>query len=178
MKLRFTNKVASLSTGGTGTPPVPQSAFTLVETMCAAAIGAIILLALFTGLTSGFNLTQMERENLRATQIALARMEGLRLYAWTSNQLFSPSMLPNTFTDYYYPSGIGGFSSNNTMYTGSVTIANVTLSPSASYSPNMQQIIVKVGWQDTFYGRTNLHVRTFNTFVARYGLQNYVYVNP
>jgi len=146
--------------------------------MCATAIAAIVFLALFSGLTSGFNLTQMERENLRATQIALARMEGLRLYAWSSAQLFNPTMLPNVFTDYYYPYGMGGFSTNNTMYTGSVTIANVTLSPGASYSTNMQQIIVQVGWKDTFYGRTNAHVRTFNTYVAKYGIQNYVFVNP
>ncbi len=178
MKLRFTNKPAPASTAGASAPSVAQNAFSLVETMCAAAITAIIILALFTGLTSGFKLTQMERENLRATQIALARMEGLRLYAWNSNQLFSPTMLPNSFTDTYYPSGLGGFASNNTVYTGSVTIANVTLSPSASYSPNMQQIVINVGWQDTFYGRTNSHVRTFNTFVAKYGLQNYVFVNP
>ena len=155
--------------------PKAQAGFTLVEAMCSAAIAAIILLALFSGLTSGFTLTQMERENLRATQIALARMEGLRLYAWSSNQLFNPAMLPNTFTDYYYPAGIGGFSSNNTAYTGSVTIANVALSPAATYSNNMQQIIVKVGWQDVFYGRTNSHVRTFNTYVAKWGIQNYVF---
>ena len=143
--------------------------------MCAAAIGAIIIGALFSGLASGFQLTQMERENLRATQIAMARMEGLRLYEWSSNQLFSPAMLPNIFTDYYYPVGLGGFSGSNTVYTGSVTIANVTLSPSSSYSTNMQQIIVQVGWKDVFYGRTNTHLRTFKTYVAQYGIQNYVY---
>jgi hypothetical protein len=114
---------------------------------------------------------------LRATQIALARMEGLRLYAWSSNQLFSPTMLPNNFTDYYYPSNLGGVFGNNTVYTGSVTIANVVFNPTSSYSNNMQQIVIKVGWQDTFYGRTNSHVRTFNTYVARYGLQNYIFVN-
>lgn len=156
-----------------------QRAFTLVEAMCAAAIAAIIIMALFSGLATGFQLTQMERENLRATQIALARMEGLRLYAWSSNQLFSPQMLPNVFTDYYYPSGIGGFSSNNTMYTGSVTVANVTFSnPTNTYCTNMQQIIVQVGWKDVFYGRTNAHVRTFNTYVAKWGLQNYIYMSP
>jgi prepilin-type N-terminal cleavage/methylation domain-containing protein len=176
MKLRFTNQSACASPGSRRALRFAQRAFTLVETMCAAAIAAIIFLALFSGLTSGFNLTQMERENLRATQIALARMEGLRLYKWSSAQLFSPAMLPNVFTDYYYPYGMGGFSTNNTMYTGSVTIANVTLSPSASYSTNMQQIIVQVGWKDTFYGRTNTHVRTFNTYVAKYGIQNYVFI--
>jgi type II secretory pathway pseudopilin PulG len=177
MKLRFTNKPAPASTTGASAPSVAQNAFSLVETMCAAAITAIIILALFTGLTSGFKLTQMERENLRATQIALARMEGLRLYAWSSNQLFSPTMLPNNFTDYYYPSNLGGVFGNNTVYTGSVTIANVFFNPTSSYSNNMQQIVIKVGWQDTFYGRTNSHVRTFNTYVARYGLQNYIFVN-
>lgn len=152
-----------------------RGGFTLIEVLCSVAIAAIVLLALFSGLTSGFDLTQMERENLRATQIALARMEGLRLYNWSSNQLFNPAMLPNTFTDYYYPAGIGGIFSNNTVYTGSVTIANVTLTPAATYSNSMRQIIVKVGWQDAFYGRTNYHTRTFNTFVAQWGIQNYVF---
>src|SRR5690242_17563964 len=122
MKLQYTNQPAPASTAGAHTPSVAQNAFSLVEAMCAAAITAILILALFTGLTSGFKLTQMERENLRATQIALARMEGLRLYAWSSSQLFSPAMLPNVFTDYYYPSNLGGFAGNNTVYTGSVTI--------------------------------------------------------
>jgi prepilin-type N-terminal cleavage/methylation domain-containing protein len=176
MKLRFTNQSVLVKPARAGVPRFAQRAFSLIEVMCAAAVAAIILLALFSGLMSGFNLTQMERENLRATQIALARMEGLRLYAWSSNQLFSATMLPNIFTDYYYPSGLGGFATNNTIYTGSVTIANLSLSPSASYSTNMQQIIIRVGWKDTFYGRTNAHVRTFNTYVAKYGLQNYVYV--
>jgi hypothetical protein len=53
----------------------------------------------------------------------------------------------------------------------------VVFNPTSSYSNNMQQIVIKVGWQDTFYGRTNSHVRTFNTYVARYGLQNYIFVN-
>ncbi len=175
MKLRFINEPASVLRAKAGGPRPAQRAFTLVEVMCSAAIAAIILLALFSGLNSGFTFTQMERENLRATQIALARMEGLRLYAWSSNELFNPQMLPNTFTDYYYPAGIGGFSSNNTVYTGSVTIANVNLIPAATYSNNMRQIIVKVGWQDAFYGRTNYHTRTFNTYVARWGIQNYVF---
>ncbi|HEV2436301.1 MAG TPA: prepilin-type N-terminal cleavage/methylation domain-containing protein [Verrucomicrobiae bacterium] len=175
MKLRLISEPLSVLAAKAGAPHLAQRAFTLVEAMCSAAIAAIVLLALFSGLNSGFTLTQMERENLRATQIALARMEGLRLYLWSSNQLFNPQMLPNTFTDYYYPSGIGGFSSN-TVYTGSVTIANVTLKPSASYSTNMQQVIVKVGWQDAFYGRTNYHTRTFNTYVARWGIQNYIFV--
>lgn len=174
MKLRSINHPASVSTAKAGAPRIAPRAFTLVEVMCSAAIAAIILLALFSGLSSGFTSTQMERENLRATQIALARMEGLRLYAWSTNQLFNPQMLPNVFTDYYYPAGIGGFSSN-TVYTGSVTIANVTLSPAATYSNNMRQITIKVGWQDVFYGRTNSHLRTFNTYVAQWGLQNYIY---
>jgi Tfp pilus assembly protein PilV len=175
MKLRVINEPVADSTAKAGRPHPAQRAFTLVEAMCSAAIAAIILLALFSGLNSGFTFTQLERENLRATQIALARMEGLRLYAWSSNQLFNPQMLPNTFTDYYYPSGIGGFLSNNTVYTGSVTIANVNLMPAATYSNTMRQIIVKVGWQDAFYGHTNYHTRTFNTFVAEWGIQNYVY---
>lgn len=178
MKLRFTNKPAPASTASAVPSSSAQNAFTLVEAMCAAAIAAILILALFTGLTSGFKLTQLERENLRATQIALARMEGLRLYAWSSNQLFSPAMLPNTFTEYYYPSNLGGFAGNNTVYTGSVKIANINFTPTASYSPNMQQIVINVGWQDTFYGRTNYHVRTYSTYVAKYGLQNYVFYNP
>jgi len=46
-----------------------------------------------------FNL-QMSRENLRATQIMLEKVETLRVCNW--DQLITPGYLPTNFTAYYY----------------------------------------------------------------------------
>ena len=56
--------------------PRGSGAFSLIEVIIAAAIVAIIMAALFTGVTATFNLEGVTRENLRATQIIVSRMEG------------------------------------------------------------------------------------------------------
>jgi len=81
-------------------------AFSLVEVMVAASIMAIIFAALFAGISSTFSLMDVTRENLRATQIMVSRLEGLRLCAWSNNQLFNTSVVPTNFTDSFYPLGL------------------------------------------------------------------------
>lgn len=154
-----------------------HAAFTLVEVMISAAISAIVFLSLFYGISQGYNIIQVERENLRATQIMLSHMEGLRLCLWSTNQLFDPDVVPHTFTDYFYPVGLGGFSSNDVVYTGTMTITTNPDSIGTSYSPDMALVTVAVNWNDVQYGHTNSHRRTMSTYVARYGVQNYIYGN-
>lgn len=152
--------------------------FTLVEVMCSAAIVAIIFLALFSGVSQGFNMIQTEREGLRATQIALSRMEGLRLEAWTTNQLFNPIYVPTTFSDSFYPPGFGGSSTTGVVYSGTMTITPgpFTGSPLVpSYNSNMALVTVTVSWKDHYDGHTVTFTRTNYTYAAKYGIQNYVY---
>lgn len=154
--------------------------FTLVEVICSAAIAAIIFLALFRGISQGMSMIKTAREGLRANQIALQRTEGLRLEAWTASQLFNTNFVPTTFSDSFYPFGLNGSSSSTgTVYSGTMTItpspfsgANVPL-----YNSKLALVKVTVSWQDNYQGRTNTFTQTNYTYVAQWGLQNYVYTH-
>src|SRR5436189_5682000 len=60
------------------------SSFTLAEVMVAVLIVSIAVVSLYTGVSSGFALVKLAREDLRATQIMLQKMETLRLYKWSN----------------------------------------------------------------------------------------------
>jgi hypothetical protein len=152
-------------------------AFSLIEVCISVAILAVMLVSLYGGMSSSFAITQSARENLRATQIMLERVEGLRLYNW--NQLVYSNMIPTAFTNYYFPLAAPG-ESKGCMYVGKMDIDPATLIPSATYSTNMRVINVKVYWTN-YFGRnlTNKLVRsrTMRTYTARDGIQNYVFYN-
>ena len=143
---------------------------TLVEVMVGVALAAIAFVSLFTGMTQGFLLTESARENLRGTQILLERLEGVRLFNW--NQLTNTALLPTTFTNYFYPLAATN-QSKGTVYTGTVAVNNAALTPAASYSNDMKIVTVTVSWISGRLTRT----RSMTTYVARNGVQNYVYSN-
>jgi type II secretory pathway pseudopilin PulG len=156
-------------------PRLTAMAYTLVEVVIGVAIVGITFVSLYAGMSGGFAVTQLSRENLRATQIMLERMEGLRLYNW--NQLcysnaVNPGYLPTRFTNYYYPLATNG-ESKGIMYVGTLTITNVNLVPAASYGANMRRVTVSISWDSGGVTRT----RTMSTYASRNGLQNYVYNN-
>ena len=106
-------------------------AFTLFEVCISVAILAVMLVSLYGGMSSSFSLIQSSRENLRATQIMLERVEGLRLFNW--NQLVYSNMIPTTFTAYYFPLAAQGESKGCT-YVGTVEISAPVMNPPATYS--------------------------------------------
>jgi len=88
------------------------AAFSLVEVMVAAVIAAIVLAAVFGGISKIFNLLTSTREDLRATQIIVSRLEALRLEAWGNGtnqptQLFNTTNVPNFFHGLFLPAGTG-----------------------------------------------------------------------
>lgn len=152
-----------------------RHAFTLVETLVAVGVLGITTLSLFAGFGSGFALIQVTRENLRATQILVQRMETVRIYTWS--QLQDTNYFPLTFTEYYDPlAGASGLT-----YTGSVLNASGSVAfpapPGVSsalpdaYRTNMALVRIQVAW--TSDGK--LRTREMQTYVARYGIQNYIY---
>jgi len=155
------------------TKPNPRAgnfAFTLAEVMVGIMVISLMGLSLYAGMTMGFQVTQLSRENLRATQIMLDRVEGIRLFNW--NQLVYSNWIPSTFTEYYYPL-TNLTESQGITYKGTMQVNNVTLSPAASYSANMRAIVVTVTWTNAGTRRT----RTMTTYSARDGMQNYIYAN-
>src|SRR6266852_1403314 len=98
----------------------PSSGFTLVETMVAVITGAVMLAALYSSFAFGYGSVKLAREDLRATQILLQRMETLRLTSFSAIQ-------NGTMTQYFDPSGATNGSSG-AVY--SITIT--TNAPTAS----------------------------------------------
>jgi len=134
-----------------------QAAQSLAEVMVGVSIMGIM-----------FAVTQVTRENLRATQILLERVEGLRLYNW--NQLVYSNWIPSTFTSYYYPMTASN-ESPGIAYNGTMAVRSAVLSPPSSYSDNMREVTVTVNWTSAGVPRS----RTVTTYVSRNGVQNYIY---
>ncbi len=146
-------------------------AYTLAEVMVGVSVAGILFVSLYGGITSSFSVTEVSRENLRATQILLERMEGIRLYNWY--QLTRSNWIPSTFTNYYYPMAAPG-ESPGIMYTGTMTVEpNPTLNPSVDYASNLCAVTVTVNWISGNVPRT----RSLRTYVSKNGVQNYVYNN-
>jgi hypothetical protein len=156
--------------------PLPQNplrsllAYSMAEVMVGVSLMGILFVSLYGGMSSGFAVTQVARENLRATQIMLERMEGVRLYNW--NQLVYSNWVPSTFTNWYYPLTQSG-ESPGIMYVGRMTVNGASLSPSSSYSTNMRAVTMTINWVSANVPRS----RQMTTYVSRNGVQNYVYNN-
>ena len=143
--------------------------FALVEVVVAVVLVAILFVTLYVGISVGFAVTRAERENLRATQIMLERMEGIRLFTW--DQLLDASKNPPMFTNYFYPPGLAQ-SSSGVQYNGQMIVTtNLVLSPPATYSTNLRMVTVQVQWISGNLTRT----RSMSTYVGRNGVQNYIY---
>jgi hypothetical protein len=156
--------------------------FTLVEALVSAAIGAVIFTTLYAGISNSFSLLNIARANLRATQIMVSRLEGLRLCAWGNgtnqmSQLFNTNVVPPAFTDFFYPQGMHGNTNNHgAVYQGTMLVeTNITLDPPASYSPGMARVTVTLTWTDGIAGQPITHTRRMSTYVAKFGEQNYVF---
>jgi type II secretory pathway pseudopilin PulG len=169
---RAASAVAKVPQGRIG-----QEAFSVIEVLVGVAIVAISLVSLFAGISSSFVLTKSAREDLRATQIILERLEGIRLHNW--NQLVYSNMVPTDFTTTYYPMAKQGESVGIT-YRGTVVIDTPVMDPPASYSANMRSVTVSVFWTNYYGPRlTNelVRSRTMTTYQSRDGIQNYVFNN-
>lgn len=140
------------------------AAFSLVEVTVGLGIVGTCVAALFSGFTTGLFTLKMARENLRATQILLQKTEAIRLQSW--DQITNPTNIPVSFVERYDPNSE---SDKGVVFTGSILITNCPIS--SSYSNDMKMVTVVVNWTTGSINRN----RSFITYVARDGLQNYVY---
>jgi type II secretory pathway pseudopilin PulG len=150
--------------------PGNHRAFTFVEVMVATSIALFLFISFYAALASGIGTIQMARENVRATQIMVNRMEGIRLCRW--DQLTDTTLVPTSFTETFYPNAASG--NQGFTYTGTITIVPAALaSPASSYSTNMYRVTVQLNWQST----GPQHTRQMTTYCAKYGIQNYVWAS-
>ena len=142
----------------------PESGMTLVDIVMAAAMLGIMASGIFGSFRYGFFTLQLLRENQRATQVILEKVETLRLYNWEqlTNGVYT---LPNEFYDPQAPAN-----SQGATYSGTVTVTNCPLV--SSYAANLRQLTVTYHW--TTRG-TIPHTRSITTYIAKDGIQCYVY---
>ncbi len=73
-------------------------------------------------MTVGFAMVRSSREDVRATQIMLQKMETLRLYTWS--QLQDNTYLVPNFTERFNPSA-----TNGTLYYGTIAVEHAYCRP-------------------------------------------------
>jgi prepilin-type N-terminal cleavage/methylation domain-containing protein len=145
-----------------------EAGFTLAELLVGCALLAVMAVSLYGGISFGFATITLARQNLRATQIALEKMEIVRMYSW--EQVNSNGFVPLNFTAPYFPTFGGGGSTNGGMtYYGTMIITNTTLNP--AYDVDMRKMTVNLNW-------TNKNVPQslqMSTYISQYGMQRYIY---
>lgn len=152
-----------------------EAGFTLAEVLVAVFVVALLAAALFQGYFYGFSIVLRDRADLRANQIMLQKIEGIRLCRW--------DQLANlTFVDRYDPSGATTNTlAGGTVYTGTVSFGSPTniIPQSADYYPDMYLVTVSIRWTNYIGKQSFAQTRQMQTLVARYGLQNYIFgVSP
>lgn len=129
----------------------------------ALAVFGVVFISLYAGISTGLGIIRSSREDLRATQVMLEKMETLRLYSW--DQVVQPGFIPATFSAPFWPAD----GTNGLQYHGTMTITNVPFTE--SYSADLRQVVVMVNWDSG----NLIHRRQMRTMIARHGLQNYIY---
>jgi len=143
-----------------------RSAFTLPEVMMAVLVSSVLFVGFYLGITQGFAIIQVARENLRATQILQEQSEVLRLY--TFDQVTN-NYMPATKTWTYYPGYQDSASNTGITYTGTIQVNAVDWTE--SYSQNVRKVTLTLSWVSGNVTRQ----RKVETVVSQFGLQNYIY---
>ncbi len=154
--------------------PVPllkaSAAFSLVEVSAASFLLGILLLSLFGGFSSGLMVVKAARDNLRATQILVQKMETLRLLTWsqgTNNPIASTNFVASYDPTSHNP---------GTLYRGVYAASPAPTSIPAAYRKDLRQATVMVYWTNVLgRGKVVVQSHAMKTFVARYGMQNYIF---
>jgi prepilin-type N-terminal cleavage/methylation domain-containing protein len=146
-------------------------AFTLVEVLISVGLLAIMVAAIYPAFILGYASIKTTREDERATQIVTQKLESVRLCTWDELATY-----PATFVDYYNPLGVTN-STQGTLYSGTMTIANAVLPSSPSYQSKVQLITIGVTWTNYVNSSPITHTRQMQTLSAYWGLQNYLWGN-
>jgi hypothetical protein len=144
------------------------SGFTVPEALIGILLAAIMLLALYGCFASGYSMLTVTREDLRATQILLQRLERVRLC--TFDQVKNAAVNPSITTEYFAPDQQGS-GSPGVLYTVKYTSAVPTPgSVPEPYRTNMLLVTVGAEWMSGKVKRT----RSMQTYVARDGMEGYI----
>jgi prepilin-type N-terminal cleavage/methylation domain-containing protein len=149
-------------------------AFSLIEVMTSMVVVGIAATALYAGMAHCTSATKNARQNLRATQVIVEKMEVIRLLTW--DQLTTNNVLPTTFTE-AYATIIEAHKKKTNVFDGGLTYyGTITILPPletqllGTYTNDLRIVQVQVAW--TNQGMP--HSRKVTSYVSRYGIQNYI----
>jgi hypothetical protein len=139
-----------------------------MEALVAMLVLGLMVAALLSGLGWCTFSVRLAREDLRATQIMVEKMEVIRLLSW--DQVTSNNVIPATFTAPYYSNGASN-SNGGLTYSGTIAIvpANSAQLGGALYSGDIRVVAVQVAWTN----QRTPHKRQLTSYISRYGIQNY-----
>jgi prepilin-type N-terminal cleavage/methylation domain-containing protein len=142
---------------------------TLIEVVMATGIIAITGAGVISSIDYGLCIMRMARENQRATQVLLEKLEAIRLYNWS--QVTNNGFVPGSFTAPYDPTA--AVAAQGTTYYGTMSVTLPAFNGTTpNYSGSIRQFNVSVTWTNN--GGLS-HTRSLSTYVAQNGVQNYVY---
>ncbi len=157
----------------TNQQPLKSEGFTLPEVLVSILLITVVIVSLYAGITQGFVISDVTRDNMRATQIMVNTMEVIRLYSW--DQINSNGFVPTNFMVNLYPTnmikGTQAADLINANRKAEVQIRIKTPSIGTAYATNMKRIDIQVNWTNQNVPRS----RTMSSFIAREGMQHYVY---
>jgi prepilin-type N-terminal cleavage/methylation domain-containing protein len=140
---------------------------TLTEVVMATGIIAITGAGVIGSINYGMCIMRVARENQRATQVMLEKLEAIRLYNWS--QVTNTGFIPATFTAVYDPTS----PMTGTSYYGTMAVSTPAfIGTTPNYSANIRQFSVSLTWTNSGGIR---HNRALSTYAALNGVQNYVY---
>lgn len=136
------------------------SAFTIIEGLFAAVLIGVVFLALYGAITWGFLSLRSAREDLKATQIMVEKMEVMRLCSW--DQIRS-NALPLEFS-VPYSGSLADKTAGAPIYSGKIQISKTGLG--VNYEPRMRLVTVSVNWTNNGLAQH----REISTYISRYGI--------
>jgi len=132
------------------------------------ALLAFMMVAFFSSIGFGFKSIGSTREDLRATQLMMQKLEAVRLCRWS--QLTN---CPTTFSDSLVPTATNGLT--GTIYGGTLNTLGAANSLPAAYRDKVRLITVSVTWTNGTGNNKIVRTRQMQTLSAYNGIQNYIY---
>ena len=174
MKIRLEGQRSSAGGSPLTSTHRRERAYTFAEVLVTSAILGFLATSVYGVFTAGFCVIQSSRENLRATQIMVQKLEAVRLFTW-SQICDTNNYLKPVFSEPYDPIGASN-GCGGAKFTGYVngSVPNTGDLPEG-YRTNMRNITVTVYWTNYNAGKPIAHTREMQTRVARYGMQNYIW---
>ncbi len=83
MRIRLQCKQRAAASGSPTRASLLETGYTFVEVLVAAGILGFVGASLYAAFAAGFVVIQTTRENLRATQIMVQKLEAVRLFTWS-----------------------------------------------------------------------------------------------